>query len=109
LENLLASLFSTLLSQILPADLASAILNRPRKRRFGWYPTNLRMAILSMQVIAEPKIGHTIEKHFVEHDEEEDEDSGDNIDPRAHFHRQTKKIQRGIFVDRLTTRLPRKT
>jgi hypothetical protein len=80
----------------------------PRKRRFGWYPTNVRMAFLTLQFIAEPKIGHTIEKHFVEHDEAEDEGSGDPEGDLAHLHRQVRKIRRGLPVDRITIRLPRR-
>jgi hypothetical protein len=93
------------LRHLLPAPYALSPHKAPAKRRFGWYPTNIRMALLSMQVIAEPKIGHTIEKHFVLHDEEEEEGSGDPNDPHAHLHGQARKLQRGIPLDRLTTYL----
>jgi hypothetical protein len=86
--------------------LIRSIASRPRKRRFGWYPTNLSIAFLSMQIIAEPKIGHTIEQYFVMQDEEEDDNSGDPNDPIAHLHRQAKLIRNGIPIDRLTARLP---
>jgi hypothetical protein len=95
-----------LLRHLRSARSTSTVPSIPRKRRFGWYPTNLRMAFLNLQFIAEPKIGHTIEKHFVEQDEQDDEGSGDPKDPTSHILRQAKKLQRGIPLERLTARLP---
>jgi hypothetical protein len=63
------------------------------------------MALLTLQIIAEPKIGHIIEQHLVQHDEEDD--SGAPDDPIAHLHRQARQIQRGNPPDRLTARLPK--
>jgi hypothetical protein len=94
-----------LLQHLLRAPHTATPSAPPRKRRFGWYPTNIRMAFLTMQCIAEPKIGHTIEKHFVEQDEEDDDGGTGPEDPTAHLHRQARKLQRGIPVDRLTTHL----
>jgi len=93
------------LRSLLPAPLAASLAKRPRKHRFGWYPTNLSMAFLTLQIIAEPKIGHIIEQHLVQHDE--DDDSGDPNAPLAHLHRQAKLIRQGIPIDRLTARLPK--
>jgi hypothetical protein len=97
-------LLSKLLRNFLPATLLSALSSPPRKRRFGWYPTNLRMAFLTLQVMAEPTIGHTIEQHLVQHDEEDDSCGPD--DPVAHLLRQARQIRRGNPPERLTARLP---
>ena len=99
-------LLSKLLRNFLPATLLSALSSPPRKRRFGWYPTNVRMAFLSMQVLAEPKIGHTIEQHFIHQDEQDDDDSCDPKDPIAHLHRQARQIRNGNPPNPLTAILP---
>jgi len=97
-------LLSRLFPSLLTPTLVTAFKSCPRKRRFGWYPTNLRMAFLTLQVMAEPTIGHTIEQHLVQHDE--DDDPADPKDPIAHLHRQAKQIRNGNPPDRLTALLP---
>jgi hypothetical protein len=79
----------------------------PRKKRFGFYPSSIALgnALLMLQTLTQPSVGHVIEQQMDE--KSEDDDSGDPNDPLEHLHRQAERIRRGDPADRLTTWLRR--
>jgi hypothetical protein len=79
------------------------------KKDLGFYPssTSLGNALHQLQSIAEPPVKHVIVETMDEDDPDE-QNSGDQNDPRRHLLKQAARIRRGEQLERLTARVPRR-